>query len=101
MPMECMDGVLERESAWASILEDHERILESLDERVVSAIAELSRGEQHCLLLRLLEGLTYKEIAAYLTMPMGTVMSNVHRARLKLRERLADLAIEQRLVKEV
>lgn len=101
LPMEHLEGVLERESAWAGILEDPEKILESLDERVVSALSELSLDEQHCLLLKLLEGFTYKEISAYLTMPMGTVMSHVHRARLKLREQLADLAIEQRLVKEV
>lgn len=101
LPMEHLDGVLERESAWAGILQDPEKILESLDERLVHAIAELSRDEQHCLLLKLLEGFTYKEIAAYLTMPMGTVMSHVHRARLKLREQLADLALEQRLVREV
>lgn len=96
-----MDGVLERESAWASILENPQKIMESLDDRTRRAIAELPRDEQHCLLLKLLEGFTYKEIAAFLAMPMGTVMSHIHRARLKLREELADLAIEQRLVREV
>lgn len=101
LPIEHLEGVLERESAWASILEEPEKILESLDDRLILAIAELSLGEQQCLLLKLLEGLTYKEIASYLSIPIGTVMSHVHRARLKLREQLADLAIEQRLVREV
>ena len=96
-----MDGVLARESAWAGVLEDPERVLESLDERVVTALTELSLDEQHCLLLLLIEKFTYKEISAYLSLPVGTVMSHVHRARSKLRERLADLAIEHRLVKEV
>lgn len=93
-------AVLERETTWASILENPERIRESLDERLADAIEELSIDEKQCLLLRLLEGFSYKEIAAFLDMPMGTVMSHVHRARMKLRERLADLGVERRLIGE-
>ena len=101
LPVEDLDGVLEREAAWASVLEDPDRVLESLDERLVGAIGELSNDERQCLLLRLLEDFTYKQIASMLAMPMGTVMSHVHRARLKLRERLAELAVEHRLVREI
>jgi RNA polymerase sigma-70 factor (ECF subfamily) len=100
LPIESLDGVLERESAWASVLEDPARILESLDERLAGAIGELRNDERQCLLLRLVEGFAYKEISSLLSMPMGTVMSHVHRARIKLREQLADLAVEQRLVRD-
>ncbi|MCH8878592.1 MAG: sigma-70 family RNA polymerase sigma factor [Planctomycetes bacterium] len=100
VPIENLDGVLERESAWASVLEDPARILESLDERLAGAIGELRNDERQCLLLRLVEGFTYKEISSLLSMPMGTVMSHVYRARLKLREQLADLAVEQKLIKD-
>ncbi len=100
LPIESLDGVWERESAWASVLEDPERILNSLDERLAGAIGELRNDERQCLLLRLVEGFAYKEISSLLSMPMGTVMSHVHRARIKLREQLADLAVEQRLVKD-
>ena len=100
LPIESFDGVWERESAWASVLEDPARILESLDERLAGAIGELRNDERQCLLLRLVEGFSYKEISSLLSMPMGTVMSHVHRARLKLREQLADLAVEQRLVRD-
>lgn len=101
LPVDELDGVMARESAWASVLEEPERIMESLDERLMSAVSQLSVDEQQCLLLRLLEGFSYKEIASYLSMPMGTVMSHVHRARKKLREQVAALAVEHGLVREV
>ncbi len=99
-PVDGFDGVWARESAWASVLEEPARILESLDDRLTGAIGELRHDERQCLLLRLVEGFTYKEISSLLSMPMGTVMSHVYRARVKLREQLADLAVEQRLVRD-
>ena len=101
LPVDDLDGVMARESAWASVLEEPARIMESLDDRLMSAVRQLSVDEQQCLLLRLLEGFSYKEIASYLSMPMGTVMSHVHRARKKLRERVAALAVEHGLVREL
>lgn len=101
MSVDDLDGVMARESAWASVLEEPERIMESLDDRLMSAVRQLSADEQQCLLLRLLEGFSYKEISSYLSMPMGTVMSHVHRARKKLRERVAALAVEHGLVREL
>ncbi len=100
LPIESLDGVWERESAWASVLEDPARILESLDDRLAGAIGELRHEERQCLLLRLVEDFSYKQISSLLGMPMGTVMSHVYRARLKLRELLADMAVELRLVKD-
>ena len=100
LPIESLDGVWERESAWASVLEGPARVLESLDRRLFEALGELRHEERQCLLLRLVEDFSYKQISSLLGMPMGTVMSHVHRARLKLRELLADMAVEQRLVKD-
>jgi len=90
---------LARESAWASVLDDPQRVLDALDDRVVRALESLTQAERHCFLLRLLEDFSYKEIADQLELPMGTVMSHVYRARMKLRERLAALALEEGLVR--
>jgi RNA polymerase sigma-70 factor (ECF subfamily) len=98
---ETMDAqqTLERETAWESILANPARVLESLDERVVRALEHLAAAERHCFLLRLLEDFSYKEIAEQLNLPLGTVMSHVYRARMKLRERLAALALEEGFIR--
>lgn len=41
------------------------------------------------------EGLSYKEIADVMDIPMGTVMSRLHRGRKQLREMLKDVAHER------
>jgi len=93
------DDSIEREQAWQSILENPQRVIEALDDRLVAALETLTVDARQCLLLRLLEGFSYKDIAEMLGLPLGTVMSHVHRARRKMREQLAELAIENGLVK--
>lgn len=45
------------------------------------------------LILHVYEGLKYREIAAILEIPVGTVMSRLHTARKNLREELKDYAL--------
>ena len=52
------------------------------------AIAELPEDRRLVVVLRDLEGLAYEEIAAALELPVGTVRSRLHRARLDLKEKL-------------
>lgn len=95
-----VEVVLEHENEWASILEDPGKLREVLDDRIVHALDSLGTKERQCFLLCLLQGFSYKEIGEVLDLPLGTVMSHVHRARTKLRERLTVLAIERRLIAE-
>ena len=53
------------------------------------ALAELSEEFREAIVLRELEGLSYKEIAAVTGAPIGTVMSRLARGRERLQEALA------------
>ena len=62
---------------------DPERILvdQSRREQVRQAISHLEPEFREVIVLREIEGLSYKEIASVLSIPMGTVMSRLSRAR--------------------
>jgi RNA polymerase sigma-70 factor (ECF subfamily) len=53
------------------------------------AIAELPVEFREMIVLREMEGLSYKEIAVLSDVPIGTVMSRLARARKRLQQRLA------------
>lgn len=95
-----VEAVLEHESEWRVLLEDPDRMRELLDERLAQALDALGETERQCFLLCLFQGFSYKEVSAMLALPLGTVMSHIHRARMKLRQRLAGLAVERRYVSE-
>jgi RNA polymerase sigma-70 factor (ECF subfamily) len=59
-----------------------------LDEALHRAIAELPDERRIVVILRDVEGLAYEEIAQALDLPVGTVRSRLHRARLDLKEKL-------------
>ena len=64
-------------------------VLREEDEQSVRrAVEDLPAELREVVVLRELEGLSYKEIAAIAGIPMGTVMSRLARARDRLRERL-------------
>lgn len=54
-----------------------------------AAMARLSHEHREVLVLKDIEGLKYEVIAELLGVPIGTVRSRLHRARLELRELLA------------
>jgi RNA polymerase sigma-70 factor, ECF subfamily len=58
------------------------------DDRTVAALNTLEETARLCLLLRTIRQMPYREIAALLSIPEGTAMSHVHRARASLREEL-------------
>jgi RNA polymerase sigma-70 factor (ECF subfamily) len=65
---------------------------ESRRQQVRRAIARLDPEFREALVLRDIEGLSYKEIAFVLNIPAGTVMSRLSRARRRLLEELSPSA---------
>ena len=57
-------------------------------ERVRQAVLQLPQASRTALILREYEGLSYKEIADTLDIPIGTVMSRLNYARTRLHELL-------------
>jgi RNA polymerase sigma-70 factor (ECF subfamily) len=68
-----------------------ESIDTSLDGTLENALARLKPGDRELLLLAVVEEYSTKEIAALTGRPLGTVLSSIHRAKLKLREWLSPL----------
>ena len=61
------------------------------DERTIQdALNRLSPDHRAVLVLKELEGQKYEAIAEILQVPIGTVRSRLHRARLELRDLLPD-----------
>lgn len=58
------------------------------DETVLSALRRIAPQYQEVIVLCDVEELTYKEIAEVLAIPIGTVMSRLHRGRALLRSKL-------------
>lgn len=59
--------------------------------RIEAAIGELREEYRTAIVLRHIEGRPYEEIAEIMDVPLGTVKTYIHRARLELRERLEHL----------
>lgn len=64
-------------------------------ERLAKAYAALSEEHRAVLALRVVEDLSYEEIARALRVPVGTVMSRLSRARAELRSRLRSMTGEK------
>jgi RNA polymerase sigma-70 factor (ECF subfamily) len=60
------------------------------DRRITSAFHELPYDFRTAVYLADIEGFGYREIAAMMGCPIGTVMSRLHRGRSRLRELLTD-----------
>ena len=76
-------------------------VLESLpDEEVQEALSSLPDQFRIAVLLADVEGFSYKEIAEITGVPIGTVMSRLHRGRKALEKRLWDVVRERGLVRD-
>ncbi|MEY3656968.1 MAG: polymerase subfamily sigma factor [Actinomycetota bacterium] len=70
------------------------------DDEVKNAIEELPETFRIPVLLSDVEGFSYKEIAEMLEVPIGTVMSRLHRGRKAMQKMLYEYAKERGLVDE-
>ncbi len=89
-------GGLEAVSAGRSAEED---VLERFTEAEVKAAVEsLPEAFRMAVLLADVEGFSYKEIAEILGIPIGTVMSRLHRGRKALQKALHEFGMQRGLV---
>ena len=85
---EKMDKILEEQNEVARdpFSDVHDR---ELRDRLVKAINELTPEHRAVIILRTVEGLSYKDIGEILGCSEGTVMSRLHYARKKLQDKLS------------
>ena len=85
---ESMDEVFEQQNEVAKdpFSDVHDR---ELREQMLSAIDDLTPEHKAVIVLRTLEGMSYKDIGEILGCSEGTVMSRLHYARKKLQQKLS------------
>lgn len=75
-------------------------VLDSLvDSDIIDAIDDLPEQFRLAVVLSDVEGFSYAEMAEIMDVPLGTVMSRLHRGRKALQKRLLELAQERGIVK--
>ena len=73
----------------------HDRLIrEERADLIRRALGELSEEHRAILVLREMEGCDYEQISQILDLPVGTVRSRLHRARLQLKEQLTGVLDE-------
>lgn len=86
------EGFPDPDDLAAMLVERPGVVMEHLDGLVARALEELPPAERTVLLLRAVGEFSYQEIHAILSIPVGSVMGYLSRARLKLRQSLAGYA---------
>jgi RNA polymerase sigma-70 factor (ECF subfamily) len=88
------------EAATAGRSAEEEVLDRFTDEEVKAALESLPENFRIPVLLADVEGFSYKEIAEILDIPIGTVMSRLHRGRKGLQKALHDFGVGRGLVTE-
>jgi len=93
--VETLDYAPDARSRWAdlSVLDGQEAVLDNVADWLAAALRELPAVRRAAFLLRVVEGFRYREIAEFLDIPIGTVMSHLARARKALQETLEPEAL--------
>jgi RNA polymerase sigma-70 factor (ECF subfamily) len=79
-----------------SAAKDQDRVIERLSQDdIVDALAEVPHDFRDVVVLVDIGDFTYADAAQILDIPVGTVMSRLHRGRRILKKQLADLAVSE------
>ena len=92
-----LDAEEETRIGWLDIAAEnpHVELIRKVERaQVRAAIERLPRHSREIVLLRDIEGFSYRQIASILQCPAGTVMSRLGRARQQLRHLLVDRGLE-------
>ena len=89
------------EAAMAGRSAEDELLERFTDAEVKEALESLPENFRMAVLLADVEGFAYKEIAEILDIPIGTVMSRLHRGRKALQKQLYEFAVERNLTPPV
>ena len=65
------------------------------NEIIHKCIGELPENQKILIILHCFESVSYEEISEIMNLPMGTVKSRLHRARLALKEKLYKLGFSE------
>lgn len=76
------------------------QLAQQMDQELVRAMDELPEQYRTVMALWALEDFSYQEIADALEIPIGTVMSRLHRARTRLATQLAEYAAREGIKRE-
>lgn len=87
-------GLIAHEAMFEAMLDDPDIVLGLFDDAVVEALAQLSSSERAVFLLRAIGEFSYKEIHELLSIPLGSVIGYLSRARHRLRISLAEFAFQ-------
>ncbi len=88
-------GILDRLGKSSAVLQEQHKAIDDvmareMSEGVAAAMSNLSPEHRTILLLRYFDDLSYKEIAEVLQVKLGTVMSRLSRAKMRLHAVLAE-----------
>jgi len=80
------------EDALETLIEDSGSVIEHFEGEIVRALGQLTPSERAVLLLRAIGEFSYQELHEVLSIPLGSVMGYLSRARQKMRQSLLDFA---------
>ena len=89
-----LEAELSLEDAYEGILREPERVIATLRPQLGRAVGQLPEAERTVFLLRSLCEMKYQDIAQTLSVPLGSVMGYLGRARAKLRKSLSEYVHE-------